>query len=79
MAGMGGIDATHNAQMGVSRGLVVVLAPREVSLWLAEAVSMSLTMHKRVIVEDRWLFWLWGKILYGWQGRYRCHSQCTKG
>ena len=53
MAGRGGIDATHNAQKGDTRGPVVVLAPREVPIWLAGAVSMPLTMHKWVIVEDR--------------------------
>ena len=68
MAGRGGIDATHKAQMGESRGPVVVLAPREVPIWLAGKVSMPLTMHKRVIVEYRWLFWLPEKFLYGWQG-----------
>ena len=62
MAGRGGIDATHNAQMGDSRGLVAVLAPREVPIWLAGVVSMPLTMHKWVIVKDRWLFWLSGKF-----------------
>ena len=79
MVGRGGIDATHNDQMGDSRGPVVVLAPREVPIWLAGVVSMPLTMLKWVIVEDQWLFWLPGKYRYGWQGRYRCHSQCSNG
>ena len=60
-AGRGGIDATHKVQMGESRGPVVVLAPREVLIWLAWKVLLPLTIHKWVIVEDRRLFWLPGK------------------
>jgi hypothetical protein len=38
MDGRGVIDATHNAQMGDSRGLVVVTVQWEVPIWLAGAV-----------------------------------------
>ena len=34
MAGRGGIDATRNAQICGSRGLVVVSEPGEVPVWL---------------------------------------------
>jgi hypothetical protein len=55
MDGRGVIDATHDAQMGDSRGLVVVTVPREVPIWMAGALSMTLTMRNSVIVEVWWL------------------------
>jgi hypothetical protein len=79
MDGTCSIDATHNAQMGDSQGLMVVTVPREVPIWMAGALSMPLTMRKWVIVEVWWLFQSQGDCQYGWQGQYRCHSQSANG
>ena len=55
MAARGSIDATHNAQMGESRGLAVVSEPGGVPIWMAGVLLMPLTMRKWVIVEGWWL------------------------
>ena len=50
MANKGGIYVTHNAQLGNSRGLVVVSVPGEVPIWLALVVSILFTMRKWLVV-----------------------------
>ena len=55
MAVRGGIDATHNAQIGGSRGLVASATSGEVAILLAGVASMPLTMRKCVVVKVWWL------------------------